>query len=164
MFKIILYSTIIHCIMCTNFYASENGTTNNDSNKIQYSESINKIIKSTSPNNYEPREILYVDEWNKKECILKLNEFQFKKYNFSDCTIPVFKSNEYYKEQNIKFKQKMSQIYSNIDNTQINDISLQFCTKFNINENEDFEYYIRLLYNLLKGSDLFDIDIMEWII
>ncbi len=145
-------------MICTNSYAVEKQSTNiiseTNLNKMQYSKSINKIITSTSPNNYEPREILYIDEWDKNEYILKLNALQFKKYNFDKCTKPINIKDEYYKKQNLKFKKQMSQIYSSIDN-----ISLQFCTKFNINENEDFEYYIRLLYNLLKGSDLFNIDV-----
>ncbi|MBR1943882.1 MAG: hypothetical protein IJ848_00220 [Alphaproteobacteria bacterium] len=110
----------------------------------------NNIITNIQPHPYEPREILYIDEWDNCEYNLKLNVIQFSKYNFNKFTIPISKYDKYYKKQNAIFKKEQS-ILTGTEETQ--DISLEFYKNFYVKKDQDFYYYINLLAYLLKGSD-----------
>lgn len=131
----------------------------NNNSKTQYLKLIEEVLKNTPPHPYEPREILYIDEYYNTKHILKLNVLQFNKYKFNKFTKQISKSSEYYKEQNIIFKKQQRQLYPDISNEEIKEVSLQFYQKFYIDEDEDFDYYIELLSFLLKGSDIFNDDI-----
>ena len=154
----------IYYVVCSASQASEikenlpcNKITANNVNSESDTMSIEEIIKNTPPHPYEPRRIIYTDEFDKSKHILKLNVLQFQKYNFNKVTKPISESDySNYKAQKREIKQKQ---LNNCDNKPINNVPVRFYTKFYIDKNKDFDYYIGLLYYLLKGSDKFNDDI-----